>query len=51
MFVAAVGRFLFAIDCVAPSFAPLYRAIQLASDSDRVGLVQNALSTHSGPVS
>jgi FkbM family methyltransferase len=48
MFVAALGRFVLAIDCFAPNLVRLHRAIQLSNVSDRVVLVQNALFTHSG---
>jgi FkbM family methyltransferase len=48
MFVAALGRFVLAIDCFAPNLVRLRRAIQLSNVSDRVVLVQNALFTHSG---
>ncbi len=48
MFVAALGRFVLAIDCFAPNLVRLRRAVQLANVSHRVVLVQNALYTHSG---
>jgi FkbM family methyltransferase len=48
MFVAALGRFVLAIDCFAPNLDRLRRAIQLANVFDRVVLVQNAIFTHSG---
>jgi FkbM family methyltransferase len=48
MFVAALGRFVLAIDCFAPNLDRLRRAIQLTNLYNRVVLVQNALFTHSG---
>jgi FkbM family methyltransferase len=48
MFVAALGRFVLAIDCFAPNLLRLSRAIQLSNLSHQVVLVQNALFTHSG---
>jgi hypothetical protein len=48
MYVAALGRFVLAIDCFSPNLVRLRRAIQLSNVTDRVVLVQNALFTHSG---
>jgi FkbM family methyltransferase len=48
MYVAALGRFVLAIDCFAPNLVRLRRAIQLTNVIDRVVLVQNALFTQSG---
>jgi FkbM family methyltransferase len=48
MFVAALGRFVLAIDCFAPNLVRLRRAIQLRNVADRVILIQNAIFTHSG---
>ncbi|CAF1171199.1 unnamed protein product [Rotaria sordida] len=48
MYVAALGRFVLAIDCFAPNIIRLSRAIQLANASNQVILIQNALFTHSG---
>ncbi|CAF4652051.1 unnamed protein product [Rotaria sp. Silwood1] len=48
MYVAALGRFVLAIDCFAPNLIRLARAIQLTNVSNQVILIQNALFTHSG---
>jgi FkbM family methyltransferase len=48
MFVAALGRFVLAIDCFAPNLVRLARSVQLANILDRVVLVQNAIFTYSG---
>ena len=48
MYVAALGRFVLAIDCFAPNMARLRRSVQLAKVADHVVLVQNAIYRHSG---
>jgi FkbM family methyltransferase len=48
MYVAALGRFVLAIDCFAPNLNRIHRAIQLSNVANRVVLIQNALFTHSG---
>ena len=48
MYVAALGRFVLAIDCFAPNIIRLRRAIQLTNVFDQVVLVQNAVFTQSG---
>jgi FkbM family methyltransferase len=48
MFVAALDRFVLAIDCFAPNLDRLRHAIQLTNVYKQVVLVQNALFTHSG---
>jgi FkbM family methyltransferase len=48
MFIAALGRFVLAIDCFAPNLVRLARSVQLTNISDRVVLVQNAIFTYSG---
>ena len=48
MYVAALGRFVLAIDCFAPNMARLRRSVQLANVTDHVVLVQNAIYKHSG---
>ena len=48
MYVAALGRFVLAIDCFRPNLERLRRAIQLRNVGNRVVLVANALYTSSG---
>jgi FkbM family methyltransferase len=48
MYVAALGRFVLAIDCFAPNLNRLHRAIQLKNVANRVVLIQNAIYSHSG---
>ena len=48
MYVAALGRFVVAIDCFRPNIQRLQRAIQLRNVANRVVLVENALYTSSG---
>ncbi|CAF3041750.1 unnamed protein product [Rotaria sp. Silwood2] len=48
MYVAALGRFVLAIDCFTPNIVRLGRAIQLTNVSNHVILIQNALFTQSG---
>ncbi len=48
MYVAALGRFVLAIDCFAPNINRIHRAVQLKNVANRVVLIQNALFTHSG---
>jgi len=48
MYVAALGRFVLAIDCFAPNLNRIHRAIQLTNVANRVVLIQNALFTRSG---
>lgn len=48
MHVAALGRFVLAIDCFAPNLALIRQAVQLKNVINRVVLVQNALFSSSG---
>ena len=48
MYVAALGRFVLAIDCFAPNIIRLRRAIQLTNVFNQVVLVENAVFTQSG---
>ncbi|CAF1496453.1 unnamed protein product [Adineta steineri] len=50
LYVAALGRFVVAVECFAPNVARLHRAIELANVANRVVLVQNAIFTRSGEV-
>src|ERR1700722_13472413 len=48
MYVAALGRFVMAIECFSPNIDRIHRAIQLVNVANRVVLVQNALFKSSG---
>ncbi|CAF0849868.1 unnamed protein product [Adineta ricciae] len=48
MYVAALGRFVLAIDCFAPNLVRLRRAVQLMNVHEQVVLVQNAIYSRSG---
>ncbi|CAF1584138.1 unnamed protein product [Adineta ricciae] len=48
MYVAALGRFVLAIDCFAPNLVRLRRAVQLMNVHKQVVLVQNAIYSRSG---
>ncbi|CAF1487711.1 unnamed protein product [Adineta steineri] len=50
MYVAALGRFVVAVECFGPNAARIHRAVELTNVANRVVLVQNAIFTHSGEV-
>ncbi|CAF1532234.1 unnamed protein product, partial [Adineta steineri] len=48
MYVAALGRFVLAVDCFAPNTDRIHQSIQINNIANRIVLVQNALFSRSG---
>jgi len=48
MYVAALGRFVLAIDCFGPNLDRIHRAVQLTNVANRVVLIKNAIFSRSG---
>ncbi|CAF0830601.1 unnamed protein product [Adineta steineri] len=50
MYVAALGRFVVAVECFGPNIDRIHRAVELSNVANRIVLVQNAIYTRSGEV-